>query len=103
MSRSYLFHPDAAREVFEAQDWYAERDELASEAFAHETDLVVRRIMAAPERYPRYLHGTRRLIFPRFPFSIVYLELEDLIWIVAIAHQRRRPGYWYERLASGAT
>ena len=103
MSRKYLFHPDAATEAFEAQDWYAERDELASAAFAHEVDLVVRRITEAPERYPRHLHGTRRIVFPRFPFSIVYLVLGELIWIVAVAHQRRRPGYWRERLTRGAT
>lgn len=102
MSRSYLFHPDAAIEAFEAQDWYAERDDLAAAAFAHEVGLVIRSIAESPERYPRDLHGTRRIIFPRFRFSIVYLELGELIWIVAIAHQRRRPGYWRERLTSGA-
>jgi hypothetical protein len=25
------------------------------------------------------------------------LELADQIWIAAVAHQRRRPGYWRSR------
>jgi hypothetical protein len=33
----------------------------------------------------------------RFPYSIVYKEAADKIMIVAIAHQRRRPGYWRRR------
>ena len=44
MSHSYLFHPDVAIEAFEAQDWYAERDDLAAAAFVHEVDLVIRSI-----------------------------------------------------------
>lgn len=103
MSRSYLFHPDAAREAFEAQDWYAARDEFASAAFGHEVDLVIRRITEAPDRYPPYLNGTGRILLPRFPFSVIYLELGDLVWIVAVAHQRRRPGYWRQRLSRSAT
>jgi toxin ParE1/3/4 len=103
VSRSYLFHPDAAKEAFEAQDWYAARDEFASTAFGHEVDLVIRRITEAPDRYPPYLYGTRRILLPRFPFGVVYLEHGYLVWIVAVAHQRRRPGHWRQRLAGGAT
>jgi hypothetical protein len=33
----------------------------------------------------------------RFPFSVIYAHEEATIVIVAVAHQRRRPGYWRER------
>jgi len=97
VARSVVFHPEASEEALEAQGWYAVRSELAAEAFGHEMDLVVRRVAEAPERYPRHLHGTRRLVFPRFPFDLVYLESVDLVRIVAVAHHRRRPGYWRQR------
>jgi len=29
---------------------------------------------------------------------VVYLDLPDKIWVVAVAHLRQRPGYWKDRL-----
>jgi len=34
----------------------------------------------------------------RFPFSIVYYVADDTIRIVAVAHAKRRPGYWRTRV-----
>jgi hypothetical protein len=33
----------------------------------------------------------------RFPFALPYVMREDLVVVLAIAHVRRRPGYWLER------
>jgi hypothetical protein len=33
-----------------------------------------------------------------FPYSVVYLEQLDCVWIVAVMHAKRKPGYWRERL-----
>lgn len=41
--------------------------------------------------------GVRRYVLQRFPFLIFYAELETLIWIVAIAHGKRKPNYWMQR------
>ena len=41
----------------------------------------------------------RRALFPRFPFSLIYAEESDAILIVAVAHQKRRPGYWRGRVS----
>ena len=32
-----------------------------------------------------------------FPYTIYYVALDDSLWIAAMAHQRRRPGYWSRR------
>jgi hypothetical protein len=34
---------------------------------------------------------------PHFPFSLVYRVRHAEIEIVAVAHHRRRPGYWRSR------
>jgi hypothetical protein len=34
----------------------------------------------------------------RFPFSIVYYTVDDIVRVVAVAHGKRRPGYWRRRL-----
>jgi toxin ParE1/3/4 len=45
-----------------------------------------------------YRLGTRRVVLHRFPYFIVYKPLFDRLLVVAFAHQRRRPGYWQNRL-----
>jgi hypothetical protein len=50
-----------------------------------------------PDRHPVYIEGTRRLLLRRFPFGLVYEVYEGKALILAIAHHRRRPGYWTER------
>lgn len=55
------------------------------------------RIVEAPNRYPISLHRTRRILFDRYPFSIYYRVTDDEIVVVAVAHQKRRPGYWASR------
>jgi len=39
----------------------------------------------------------RRLPLRRFPYFIVYRELQEYLEVVAFAHQSRRPGYWKTR------
>jgi hypothetical protein len=41
--------------------------------------------------------STRKVRLRRFPYLIYYVELDDSLWIAAVAHQKRRPGYWSHR------
>ena len=91
------FHPTAKEEVEEAQAWYEERSLLAAAGFLQELSRAVRQIGEAPYRYPVASHGTRRTILERFPFNVFYRLSGDEIVIVAVAHQKRRPGYWADR------
>ncbi|MFN0197859.1 MAG: type II toxin-antitoxin system RelE/ParE family toxin [Planctomycetaceae bacterium] len=91
------FHSAAVAEVEAAVKWYAERSPIAAGAFAAEVDACIERVQEAPGRWPRYVHGTRRYLFPHFPFSLVYRVLNDEIEIVAVSHHKRRPGYWKGR------
>lgn len=91
------FHPDAERELLEAQGWYRERSEVAAQAFALEIDRAVNAIMTAPTRWPRSQRGERRITLSRFPYSVLYRLRTDEVFVVAVAHQRRRPGYWRQR------
>lgn len=40
----------------------------------------------------------RRRILRQFPYSIFYIVEDDNVVIIAIAHHKRRPGYWLPRL-----
>lgn len=49
-------------------------------------------------RLPAELTVRRRAV-PRFPYHVVNVEMATNIRILAIAHDRRMPGYWKERLS----
>jgi plasmid stabilization system protein ParE len=90
-------HPLAADEAEGAERWYRERNETAAVRFRRELEQAVDLISERPEAGPRYVANTRRILLRRFPFFVVYRVLGDHVQIVAVAHARRRPGYWRER------
>lgn len=97
--QSLYFHPKAISEASAAARWYQERSFTAGKAFISELDHIIKKIIEAPVIYPRYLGETRRALFHRFPFGVVYRIVPERIEIIAIAHGRRRPGYWKDRLS----
>jgi hypothetical protein len=40
----------------------------------------------------------RRALLPRFPYALVFLELQAEIRVLAVAHAKRHPDYWLNRL-----
>ena len=97
-SKQFRFHPDASRDFREAIGWYRSRSPGIAAEFRLTVSDVIRHIVNAPQRWPKYLHGTRRLVLRRFPFSIVYVDDVRVVSIVAVAHSKRKPGYWKARL-----
>jgi plasmid stabilization system protein ParE len=91
------FHPEARTELREARKWYHERSPLSATAFAHAVDNAIAKILEAPTRHQFAEHGTRKIVLQRFPFNIFYRPGESEIVVVAVAHQKRRPGYWSDR------
>lgn len=98
VAKDYRLHPLAWQEAEEADSWYLSRSYDVSVEFLSALYAAVEDISQAPQRWPKYLHGTRRFVMQRFPFSVVYLDDPKLVTIVAIAHSKRKPGYWKDRL-----
>ena len=96
-ARSVSYLADARREVIEAFNWYFERSPQAAEAFLHEVDRAIALIAEAPDLWPSFERETRRYVLRRFPFSIIYRTLGNRLEVVAVAHDKRRPGYWHSR------
>lgn len=92
-------HPAALAEAESAAAWYAARSSRAAAAFAREIETAIALIAENPERGFVYLEGTRRILLKRFPFLVVFRVQGERIHVVAVAHGRRRPGYWSGRLA----
>jgi|SRR3990172_6613667 len=92
------FHPAAAQEAESTYDWYAARASTAAHAFREELRHAVDAVAHNPLTWPRHGRRARRYVFPRFPFSLVYRVRGDEVEVLAVAHGRRRPGYWRSRL-----
>jgi plasmid stabilization system protein ParE len=91
------FHPLAADEAKAAERWYRERNEIASARFQRELGRAVDLISERPNTGSPYLGNTRRVLLRRFPLFVVYRIRGEDVQIVAVAHARRRPGYWRAR------
>lgn len=90
-------HPEARAELLVAIDWYLAHSPKAAENFADAVEHALREIAQAPERWPRHPFGTRRYVLPRFPYSVIYRVPGPVVHVYAVAHAKRKPGYWRAR------
>jgi len=96
--KAVLFHRQAEAEFRAAIAYYDGQREGLGLEFQEEVEAATARIIQSPLAFPPYGNeGLRKYVIRRFPFTIYYLDLEDCIWIAAVANQRRRPGYWAHR------
>ena len=95
--REVRLHPQAAAEAEISRAWYFERNASVAAAFLDELSAAMRAIQESPLRWPQFHGRYRRFVLHKFPFSVVYVERERLIEVIAIAHHRRKPGFWSAR------
>jgi len=96
-AKPFAFHKDAGLEVEAAFAWYMAHSRNAAVAFMDELEQALASIQDAPHRWPLFEGCFRRYLLRRFPFYIVYRETDQSIEVIALAHGRRRPGYWRVR------
>jgi plasmid stabilization system protein ParE len=92
-----LFHPEAQEEYEEAMAWYLARSPHAATRFESEVERVLASIEANPNMFPQYDDEHRFALLRRFPYSVVYQAQTGLVYVVAVAHGHRSPGYWQGR------
>jgi hypothetical protein len=92
------FHRSASRELDDAADRYHEQRPGLGRDFLEEVYQRLAIIQADPERWP-FFQGAmvRKCSLKRFTYAIYDLDREDHIWVAAIAHHKRKPGYWMRR------
>ena len=92
-----LFHPDIASEVKASYDWYQEQADGLGDDYITEIESAYEAIAELPQTWPRFQKGFRRFLLTKFPFSVIYKETSSHIFVVAVMHNSRRPGYWIKR------
>ncbi|MGB8170631.1 MAG: type II toxin-antitoxin system RelE/ParE family toxin [Chthoniobacteraceae bacterium] len=94
-----IYHPDAEAELIGAAQFYERRVPTLGAQFLNATEIAIRAIVEAPERWSVIEMDVRRYHMPRFPYAIYYRALSDHLRILAFKHHSRHPDYWRYRLS----
>ena len=92
------FHPEAELELIEAALHYEFEVPGLGERFESEVRRVAELLLEHPEIGQSVDPFLRRLVLPRFPFTLIYSATSDVLRIEVVAHQSRLPGYWRTRI-----
>ncbi|HEX7243152.1 MAG TPA: type II toxin-antitoxin system RelE/ParE family toxin [Longimicrobiaceae bacterium] len=85
-------------ELARAAEHYEDEAPHLGEEFLQEFERALERIATFPTHGTPYIAGPRRVVLQRFPFQIIYSVDVSRPLVVALAHQKQRPGYWLERV-----
>jgi plasmid stabilization system protein ParE len=101
MTKSVRLDPLAEEELAAAEAWYEEQAGLGHE-LVQAVRAAGRRISGNPSAFPLAAgiapaRGIRRCLIERFPYALFFIELDDEIRVLAVAHQRRKPLHWRRR------
>lgn len=92
------FLTPARKEFLGAINFYEREAPGLGAEFLEDLDHALESIVSTPRLGARFEEQTRRVLLRRFPYSVIYVIEDASVLVVAVAHQRRRPGYWKDRL-----
>jgi toxin ParE1/3/4 len=91
-------HSEAEAELEEGVSHYEERKPGLGLDFQAEVEAALALIEENPAIGARYKRTTIRYFkVKRFPYVVYYDELDEVIWVPAVAHGSRKLGYWRKR------
>ena len=94
---TFDFHPEAEAELVEAVAFYEKVEPSLGEEFSLEVLAAMRNVVSYPNAWPVLEGGVRRWLVNRFPCGILYSVEPDRIFVLAVMHLHRLPGYWKDR------
>ncbi len=95
-----IYHPAALEELADADRYYESCQTGLGQRFQALIQHVESEISENPETGFIHDHETRIRLIRKFPYGVIFKAYSDHVFIVAIAHLSRRPGYWHRRLPS---
>ncbi len=98
--------PEAIEDLQSGHDWYDEQEPGLGQQLAAEVFKVLDQVVRHPFVLKRYEHSNlpaelevRKMQVMRFDeYGLVYTVVNDTFWVLAVAHAKRKPGYWIDRL-----
>jgi len=92
------FHPKASEELETSSGFYEEKIAGLGNEFLNEVERMIQVLNDTPMLGIELANPFRRAVLRRFPFSLIYTAEENVLWVVAVAHHKLKPGYWKTRV-----
>ncbi|MFT4188951.1 MAG: type II toxin-antitoxin system RelE/ParE family toxin [Aeromicrobium sp.] len=100
------WHTEAIGDLDDGYQWHEERQPGLGSDLAAELDVLIKQAMASPLQQKQYEHPklpagwrVRKIQLRRFSeYGLIYTVVENTFWVVAVAHAKRRPGFWIDRM-----
>lgn len=80
-------------EIEEAKEYYNLQQNNLGDTFKSDLKNSIENIEKFPNLYPNITDDIKRCILHRFPYSLFYTLKKDIILILSVAHQHRKPFY----------
>ena len=84
----------AAKELDDGATYYDLQNPGLGRRFKGEIRKAINRISDYPLAWSIETRNVRKCLVHTFPYKILYSVEHDHIYVIAIAHQHRRPNYW---------
>ena len=95
----YEFHPEVEVDLIETIFYYETQALGLGERFAAEVQHAIEQLLEHPKIGAPDGDGFRKWVLDTFPYNLRYSESDDLVYILVVESQHRRPGYWKSRVA----
>ena len=95
--RKIIFHPDTLIEVKNSYNWYQEQTQGLGDDLLLELESAYQAITEMPDTWPKFGKNYQRFLLSTFPFSVIYCNNNNALFVVAIMHNSRKPKYWNKR------
>jgi hypothetical protein len=77
--------------------WYESREPGLGLDFAAQVHAAIQRALTFPLAWQEMGNDIRRALVHRFPYGVLYVPDQDQMFIIAVMHLHRQPGYWQGR------
>lgn len=92
-----IFSKYAKQELDDAVHYYELEYEGLGRRFRQEVKKAAIRISEYPMAWSVERGDVRKCLLHKFPYKLLYSIEENHIFVIAVAHQHRKPDYWIER------
>ncbi len=92
-----IFSKYAKQELEDAVHYYELEYTGLGKGFREEVRMAALRIVEYPQAWSTERGDVRKCLLHRFPYKLLYSIEEDHVFVIAVAHQHRKPDYWVER------
>ncbi len=93
-----MFHPEVTSEIKASYVWYQGQALGLGDDFLNELESAYQAIKEFPQAWSSFQKGFRRFLLASFPYSVIYKKNSGIIYVVAVMHNSRKPGYWLGRM-----